>query len=64
MAFGSLLVSPGAQWQRDALQVRDSDSLEDPRRFERGPDGALDVLGPEPKRYVLVEESKPTPVMD
>ena len=34
------------------------DQLQDPERYETGPDGKRDVLGPEPKRYVMIEESR------
>ena len=46
-----------ANWEKLDSEHYYTDQLDDPRCYEIGPDGKPDVLGPEPKRYVLIEES-------
>ena len=47
-----------ANWEKLDSEQYYTDQLDDPGRHEVGPDGKRDVLGPEPKRYVLIEESR------
>ena len=47
-----------ATWEKLDAEQYYTDQLDDPGRYEVGTDGKPDVLGSEPRRYVLIEEAR------
>lgn len=57
-AAATLAAHRRATWEKLDAEQYYTDQLDDPGRYEVGTDGKPDVLGPEPKRYVLIEEAR------
>ena len=45
-----------ATWEKLDAEQYYTDQLDGPQRYEIGPNGKRDILGPGPKRYVLIED--------